>query len=135
MNNMKKATLVFAVFMVFTIGIAIATYYWHMTITWTLPEKIGVYTDFDCQVPYDHTLVLGDIHEAIFYIRNEGSVSVDVTIINEAFDPVDSGTASWSPTSLSGLQVGSVESMTLTLTLTADGSYDFDFASDEYIAP
>jgi len=135
-ENLKIATMLIGLFIIIATPIALAVFQWHMNITWTVyippaDETIEVYIDPACTAPWDHTLPLTDVSTPQtfdFYIKNEGNVIVDVTITGET---ITGGTAVWTPTSISSLAVGSFELMTLELTFTADGSYNFDFESNE----
>lgn len=111
-----------------------ATYYWSMEITWTTAdETIGVYTDVDCTIPWDNSIPYTYTNISIpstetldFYIKNEGDVPINVTVVDVV--AISGGSAGWSPTSLM-LDIGQVKLMTLTLTFEAEGSYKFDFSS------
>ena len=132
-KNMKKATLAFAVFMVFIIGIVYAAT-WHMHITWKIEDtSIGVYTDVECTDPWVSPLDLqtvpsGSQTPIVFYIKNQGSVLIDISVINEAWTGTDNS-AEWTFVNNIGVAVNDHAQATLILTLTTDGSYDFDFSS------
>jgi len=133
-KEMKVATLALLA-LATVIGLVLATFsFWHMKITWTYEDtSFGVYTDATCTIPWNHTLDLTGVNSTPqsfnFTIKNEGNVPIDITIMNEN---ITGGSASWSPTSLTNLAVGSNNKMTLILVFTAEGFYEFDFKSTKY---
>lgn len=113
------------------IVLAASIYYYEMRIEWTVENvTIGVYKDSEATVPYASPYNLGTVatgvHNVSFWIKNEGNVAVNVTVVNEVSVNC---TVSWSPVGLNNLALGSVEEMVLTLNVTDNGSYDFDFES------
>ena len=134
-ENVKIALMLAAIFLMIAVPVAIAVYNWNMNITWTFyvapDETIEVYTDVACTIAWDHTLDLIDVstpQNFDFYVKNEGNVAVDVTITENS---LTGATVSWTPTSLADLAIDASAQMTLTITFTTDGSYDFDFESNE----
>jgi len=64
-----------------------------------------------------------------FWIKNEGTVAVDV---KNSTGTYANCTATWNPTSISNLPVGNGAWLNLTLTITGDGYYNFDFNSTKH---
>ena len=120
--------------MIATISTVYAVYTWNMHVEWEVKDTtIGIYMDPDCLIPWEHTLTLPPVEGSEtrdFYIKNEGNLAIDVTIINEE---IVGATQLWSPSSLTNLVVGGKEHMILTLTFTEDGYYDFDFSSSVHV--
>jgi hypothetical protein len=133
MQTKKKLLfLSVTILLVLLIGTILASTFWHMRIQWTFEDtSIGSYKDLACANPWTFPLSLSGVSEAQsfdFYIKNEGNVVLNVTVVNEV---ISGGSANWSPKTLSNLAIGQVSKMTLTLTFTGDGSYDFDFKSEK----
>lgn len=138
MNRMKKATLLFAVFLVFVVGITLAVIHWEGTITW----GVGDFTVWDSATlgtelttPWRETLIIPEYpHGPLtydFYLENDGDVEITVVV---AEDPANTGCLSeWSDESGTQTTSWSIPKgdtrvlATLTLTINAAGSYDFDF--------
>lgn len=139
MIKMKKLSenikVLAAILLIVTVAstVAYAVYTWHMRFQWgiSISENIGVYRDADCTTPWTSPYDLGNVvpgtYSYDFYIKNEGTVNVTVTITNE--NPVGC-TASWSQYSIT-LSPGQVGLLTLNLIITSAGSYDFDFSSTQ----
>ena len=136
MNNMKKATLVFAVFMVFMASVVAFTT-WHGGVQWQIAppptEDFTVWKDAEGTVEWLESDFhqLGELtppvtHEVTYYLQNTG----DVEIIVEPQMTVQEGcTVSWSDGGLGYTlpTVGTIIPATLTLEITGAGSYEFDF--------
>jgi hypothetical protein len=132
MNKKQKlATVLFVAWLV-TLSLVYAAYTQSQNIFWHYENiEVGVYTSEGCTTVMQTPLDLGAVvptgtQNIEFWIRNEGNVAVDVSLVNEV---IVNATKSWAPTGLANLGVDAVACMTLTLTFTGEdgGSYDFDF--------
>jgi len=131
-TNKKLLFLSLAILLALLVGTIFASSLWHMRFQWTFENtSIGVYKYANCTSPWTSPYSLSGVSQPKtfdFYIRNEGNVALNVTIVNEV---ISGGSATWNPYILSNLAIGQVSKMTLTLTFTAGGSYDFDFKSEK----
>jgi len=103
-----------------------------MSFSWNWEiESINVYTDDACTVEWSHTLDLGTytsetVSTHDFYVKNEGTIAVDVTITGES---LTGATVVWTPATLTDLAVGSHGLMSVEITVTGAGGYSFDFTA------
>ena len=134
----KKMKLAFACLslLILTATLAHAVKQFSMNISWRLDKStnFGVYHEdkvtpwvspYDFVVShYPNTTIIS------FWIKNEGTVAVDVK--NSTGTYVNC-TATWNPTSITNLLVGNGAWLNLTLTITGDGYYNFDFNSTKHL--
>ena len=129
MNKMMKATLVFAVFLVFVIGITLAVTTWHGSITWQIANEFTVWdseTEGTELFLWDEDLgKLETPYPTItryFWFQNEADVQITVTVTESG-----SGYTGGFDSTSYNIPIGTRVQATLTLTITGAGSYTFDF--------
>jgi len=130
---MKRATIAFLAFTIFTIGVHALTT-WRGTIQWTLATKTFEVWNAETggtklTSPYTLTepnpLSIGD-HVYNFWLENTGTITITITATT--FGTPVGCTASWSSSGVYSVPVGTTRvQVVLTLTISASGSYSWDF--------
>lgn len=135
---MDKLRKIFVVAMICLVVSTIAVYAlgsWTKTFTWQKSTlSFAVYTDAGLSIPWalgnEALGVIADPTSKTFYIKNDGTVPVKVSVTGES---IIGATASWDPVSKSVTisVVGSSTSMTLTLSAftQTDCNYTFTFTA------